>query len=355
MQNFPRPNNKTSVRAFISLAGFYRQHIHMYSEITSVLNDLLKKSKTFVWEERHEKAFKSVKDALTKAVTLKFPETTKRYKLYTDASDLAIGAVLTQWDEELKEERPVRFLSRNLQAAELAYPTVEKELLAVVYSMKKLRKYLLDKTFDLYTDNTAVRYLLCKTDPSQRLQRWIMAVQEYQFRIYHIPGKQNVGADFMSRYPPEKENDREDQEEIFDGLYPAWFISSEGQGRVYEEYLNEIFIYLLKGNQDVKDEIKTKSRKYKIADNHLYRILGDRTVIIPYIEERSRTLTEIHEGHGHFGQDASWARLFTSYWWPSTYQDVRNHVKGCHECQIFSAMPIKTQAIIEQLNTTQDG
>lgn len=73
-------------------------------------------------------------------------------------------------------EVPICFHSRKLQAAEVRYPTVGKELLAVICAFKKLRKYLLDQKFYLYTDNVAVSYLLNKSDPSQRLQRWVLAV-----------------------------------------------------------------------------------------------------------------------------------------------------------------------------------
>ncbi|KAG1119463.1 hypothetical protein G6F38_014088 [Rhizopus arrhizus] len=103
------------------------------------------------------------------------------------------------------------------------YPIVEKDLLAVIYALKKLRKYLLDKIFTLYTDNTVVRFLFFKRDPGSRLQRWVLAVQEYAFKVVHLPGKSNGVADVMSRYPPQ-ENNESDLNDQLNELYPAWLI-----------------------------------------------------------------------------------------------------------------------------------
>lgn len=189
--NFPRPKNKTDIRAFVSLAGFYRRHAQNFSELVASLNRLLGKKVDFTWTEIGQNAFECIKRCIVNAAVLQYSDPKKPYKLFTDASDIGIGAVLTQYDEDLGSDRPICFLSRKMIAAEINYPTVEKELLAVIYAMKKLRKYLLDKDFDLYTDNTAVRYLFCKSDPIQRLQRWIMAVQEYSFKVHHLPGKSN--------------------------------------------------------------------------------------------------------------------------------------------------------------------
>lgn len=194
---------------------------------------------------------------------LRFPDPNKPYRLYTDASDIGIGAVLTQEDED--GERPVCFLSRKLNDAESKYATVEKELLAVVYAFRKLRKYLLDKEFTLYTDNSAVRWLLLKSDPGSRLQRWIVAIQEYRYKVVHLPGKSNVIADALSRFPPIK-NDTESCDDEADALYPE-LLSVEVEQR-YEEYLQEVYEYLLSGDQETNGRIKDRSRIYRVVDGN---------------------------------------------------------------------------------------
>lgn len=132
IQNFPAPKTRTDIRAFVSLAGFYRRHVQGFSKIASPLNDLLKKNRVFLWGQEQEKAFQSLKLAIASAASLKYPDPAKPYKLYTDASDIGVRAVLTLWDDESEAERPICFLSRKLQGAEINYPTLEKELLAVI-------------------------------------------------------------------------------------------------------------------------------------------------------------------------------------------------------------------------------
>lgn len=118
-------------------------------------------------------------------VILQYSDPHEPYILYTDASDIGLGAVLTQ-NDHAENEPPIWFLSRKLQGAEVNYPAMEKELLAVVSSLSKLRKYLYESEFLLCTDNTDVRYLFLKSEASSRLQRWIMAVQEFKFKVKHL-------------------------------------------------------------------------------------------------------------------------------------------------------------------------
>ena len=111
IKNFPRPKNKTDVRAFAALSGFYRRRINCFSDIIAPMNDLLKKTVPFKWTERQEKAFTYVKQSIVNATQLKYPDPHAKYKIYCDASDLGIGGVLTQFDEKKQEERPVCFMS----------------------------------------------------------------------------------------------------------------------------------------------------------------------------------------------------------------------------------------------------
>lgn len=165
IRDFPRPCNATGVRAFLGLANFYRRHVQAFADLVSPLTLLTSKKARFIWGDEQENAFQALKHVLSQSTLLVFPDPNKQYHVYTDASDIGIGVVLAQEDED-GMERPVCFLSRKLKPNEVRIPVVERELLAVMYALQKLRRYLLDKSFILFTGNTAVRYLFAKADPT---------------------------------------------------------------------------------------------------------------------------------------------------------------------------------------------
>ncbi|OBZ81681.1 Transposon Tf2-6 polyprotein, partial [Choanephora cucurbitarum] len=334
IMEFPRPVNETGVRGFVNLCGFYRRHIPGFADLSVPLNELLKKKNPFNWNDACENAFKAMKKALISATTLMIPDANTEYNLYCDASEVGIGACLAAITDE--GEKPVLYLSRKLQPAETRYPTVEKELLAVIYALKKLRKYLLDRKFTLFRDNTAVCYLFNKNEPSQRLQRWVMCTQEFVFDVVHLPSTKNSVAYALSRFPPKLNDDDEDGEDFIEALYDHLMIE-EGPNQ-YEAWLGDLINYFRNCGYEARS-LKTKrlSLKYLYENGTLYRKIGLRHVLVPKFYERRRILTEIHDGHGHFGVNASWARLYQSYWWPSCYADIREHVKTCHPCQLFSS------------------
>ncbi|CEP10184.1 hypothetical protein [Parasitella parasitica] len=226
------------------------------------MNELLKKSKRFNWEQDCEQAFQALKQALAEAATLYLPSAGDKFRLYTDALEIGIGATLAVIKED-DTEQPVMFLSRKLQPAETRYPTVEKELLAVIYAMRKLRKYFLDNEFTLYCDNTAVCYQFNKSEPSQRLQRWIMCTQEFVFKIKHVSGKKNAAADALSRFPPEGHSDSKDGEDCIDALFEH-LLMNEDREDCYEDWLQDIIHYpKFPGSSKVTPKTKRLSLKYK--------------------------------------------------------------------------------------------
>ncbi|CDS12577.1 hypothetical protein LRAMOSA11497 [Lichtheimia ramosa] len=333
IQDFPRPSNPTEVRGFLGLSNFYRRHVQLFADVAEPLVAVTKKKARFTWGEKQEQALDYLKQALSKSILLVFPDPNKPYNVFTDASDVGLGVVLSQFDDN-NDDRPICFLSRKLKPAEVRYPVVERELLAVIYALQKLRRFLLDKTFTLFTDNSAVRYLFAKSDPNMRLQRWILATQEFSFQVKHIPGKSNVVADVLSRYPPKEDPSEESGEDLLTAMYDHLLI----QGPVYEQQLQPIFEYLAKPwDQTVDTRVKIKSMQYRVNDDHLYRKIGSRWVRVPFIgQERLDVLRQIHDGHGHFGINASWARLYHSYWWPNVFQQLKDFIKTCKECQLFA-------------------
>nr|GFB02165.1 reverse transcriptase domain-containing protein [Tanacetum cinerariifolium] len=121
-----------------------------------------------------------------------------------DASDFAVGAVLGQRIE--KHFRPIHNASKMMNQAEANYSTTEKEMLAVVYAFKKFRSYFIMNKSIVYTDHSALKYLFAKKDAKVRLLRWILLLQEFDFKVIDTRGAENYAADHLSRLENPYEN-----------------------------------------------------------------------------------------------------------------------------------------------------
>jgi hypothetical protein len=199
IRNALPPRTKKEVRSFIGLASYYRRFIPHFSAIALPLTDATKKSCPNVveWTEACDQAFKTLKERLTSSPVIRLPDVTKEFVLRTDASTKGLGAVLMQ--EEAGVLHPVCYASRKLSTAESSYAIVELECLAVIWAVKKFEPYLYGRAFVLETDHSPLQYLQRAQLANGRLMRWAMALQPFQFVVRVIPGKENVGADFLSR------------------------------------------------------------------------------------------------------------------------------------------------------------
>ena len=197
--------DKTQVRSFIGLTVYYREYIPHYSTIASPLTDLTKKGepKKVRWQEPQEKAYTSLKAMLTSAPILRIPDVKKPFVLRTDASDVGLGAVLLQeYDGKLY---PVSYASRKLLDRERNYSAIEKECLAVVWGIKKYMRYLYGVEFVLQTDHQPLIYINQAKFENSKVMRWAMYLQNFRIKVESIKGKDNVGADYLSRIYPEFE------------------------------------------------------------------------------------------------------------------------------------------------------
>ncbi|XP_069108942.1 uncharacterized protein [Argopecten irradians] len=194
-----RPVTKKQVRSFLGLAGFYRKFIPNFAVTAVPLTDLTKKGMPnhIIWEDPQERAFETLKKMLATSPILKLPDLEEEFILQTDASDYGIGAILLQKEED--HLLPVAYASRKLKDSERAYAVVEKECLAVVWAVQKFQKYLYGREFVLETDHQPLVYLNKMKGVNSRLMRWALQLQPYRIKIRAIRGRDNVGADFLSR------------------------------------------------------------------------------------------------------------------------------------------------------------
>ena len=195
----PTPTTKKQVRALLGLLSFYRRYIPNFATLTSPISDLTKESKarTITWTPVCEEALRKIKSAFSSAPVLKLPRLSDQFTLRTDASSVGLGAVLLQdFDGVL---HPVCFASRKLLDRERRYSTIERECLAIVWSISKFSKFLWGSEFVLQTDHKPLTYLQTSKFKNSRIMRWSLSLQEYRFSVEPLPGTQNVLADLLSR------------------------------------------------------------------------------------------------------------------------------------------------------------
>nr|GEY64333.1 reverse transcriptase domain-containing protein [Tanacetum cinerariifolium] len=151
------------IQSFLGHVGFYRRFIKYFSKIARPMTCLLKKDTPFIFSKGCVEAYQTLKRKLTEALILIPPDWDMPFELMCDASDFAIGAVLGQRQE--KHFRPIHYASKTMTEAESNYTTTEKEMLAAVYAFEKFRSYLIMNKSIVYTDHSALKYLLPRKIP----------------------------------------------------------------------------------------------------------------------------------------------------------------------------------------------
>ena len=200
IQDFPAPTTKTQIRQFLGLTGYYARYLDSYAVKAAPLTDALKgknKRGKVDWTEECERAFQLLKSDLTKSPVLFAPDFKREFIVQADASAVGAGIILAQNFEG--EEHPILFLSKKFTRAERNYSTVERELAAIIYGVKKLCHYLDGQKFILQSDHRPLTYLKKMMGLNSRLTRWALCLQQFNFTIMHKPGKQHANADALSR------------------------------------------------------------------------------------------------------------------------------------------------------------
>ena len=193
-----KPTTSSKLKSFIGVAEYFHDHIKDIAETLRPLRAMITpyiKGKTLIWTNEAIKAFEKIKEDINNCPSLYFMHSDAPVYLHTDASDYGIGAYLFQVIDG--KEHPVMFMSKTLSAHEIKWSTIDKEAYAIMYALHKMDHLLRDIPFILKTDHKNLIYL--KDSKSPRVNRWKLEAQNYNFRVEHIPGIENVIADAFSR------------------------------------------------------------------------------------------------------------------------------------------------------------
>lgn len=317
IQEMPAPLCLKELRRFLGVVSWYRRFISDFASLAHPLTYLLKKGKHWRWTEEQQTVFELLKAKLTTAPVLACPDFTKTFILQTDASDYGLGAVLTQ---ELEDgERVIAYASRTLNGAEKNYSATEKECLAIVWGIRKMRPYLEGYRFRVITDHLSLKWLNTIDNPTGRLARWALELQQHNFTVQYRKGKNNVVADALSRQPLESL-----QRVIADSLDTCTWL----QGKI----------------QQVQQQPQ-KFADYTIVGTQLFRHIPRhpndedctpwKLCVASHL--RGRVLHENHSqpAAGHLGIRKTVNRVCNRYYWPGMMRDIAKFVRSCESCQQY--------------------
>nr|GEY23248.1 reverse transcriptase domain-containing protein [Tanacetum cinerariifolium] len=297
----PHLTTVKGVRSFLCHAGFYRRFIQDFSKIARPMTHLLKKETPFVFSKECVDAFDTLKKKLTEAPILVVPDWNLPFELMCDASDFAIGAT-------------------------------EKEMLAIVYAFEKFRPYLVLSKSIVYTDHSALKYLLSKQDAKPRLLRWVLLLQEFDITIRDKKRSENLAADHLSRL----ENPHKDvlENKDINENFPLETLGSSSSDSTpwFADIPNfHTGNFIKKGlTSQQKKKFFKDVKHYFWDDPYLFRIYADQ-IIRRYVhgQEAIDILKACHEGPtgGHHGANLTVKKVFDAgFFWPTIYRDAHDMI-----------------------------
>ena len=362
IKDFPTPNTKKQLQTFLGLAGYYRRYIPGFSSIAVPLYDLLRTGAEWQWGALQESAFSQLRVFLTEEpVVLALPKSDQEFELFTDASDVGLGAVLSQ------NGQVVEYASRRLNPAEQNYSVTERELLAMVWAIEKWRKYLFGKCFLLSTDHRPLTFLKTLKEPRGRIARWISRIQEYEFRLKHTPGKDNCVADALSRLYSMSPTTPLEHETLPDTMNPVCaLLFYDDPDVLASEQRKDLeigpVIDALQCHHEFKPTSGSQRRLYQIRGQLRFSDHGVLTRSYEYhgsavqvpvlpIARRSQLMERLH-GSAHMGVEKTHDLLKVSAYWPGMETDVQKFVTTCRRCQLAKPTTNKNKAPLQPIQAS---
>ena len=313
--------------------GWYSSMIKDYATAALPLTNLLRKESKFEWTPECQKGFDELKWQLTMYPFLQPLDWDQPWHVYCDASAVAVGSALYQRAKDGGRDHPIAFASKQLTDAERNYTTTEREALAMLFSVKRYRHYLLMNKVIFFVDHMALRYLVNKPDLSGRLARWILLLIEFDYTIQYKPRKMNLQVDHLSRLSTETRIEEMDDEFLDGRLFavqkvPLWY------SYIAEFLSTQAFPTNLDRNE--RRKIRVNSTNFAIIANKLYQrgIDGILRQCVDYTEVPN-ILEACHDSayRGHFsGRLTGQKILRAGYYWPTLFADAEAYAKKFDTC-----------------------
>ena len=324
-----RPTNTKQLRGFVGMINYYKSLWPRRSHLLAPLTAMTSKNIKFKWEQVHENAFQLIKKMVAQDTMLIHPDFSKTFILHTDASDLQIGGVISQ------DGKPIAYFSKKLNAAQMKYTTIDKELLAIVETLRHFRTILLGHEIVIFTDHKNLTYPN-SDHGSQRVLRQRLIIEEYGAELRYVKGESNVVADTLSRIPINTitQNSVAAEEEVYlnrrvfeDSITFPLDLDTIREGQKDDAHLERLL-------KDVRT--KNKFRKEKVQDTRLWTML-DKTSNEPKIfvpkKARKDIIDWFHTNLHHIGDERTQQTIKQHFAWPGLGEEVSRYIRKCPICQ----------------------
>ena len=341
--DWPRPSTVKEVQSFLGFANFYRRFVKDFGRIARPLHGLTKKDAEFHWTLVEETAFRDLIKILVNGPVLAHYKPGVKCVVETDASDFALGCVLSQKGED-GHLHPIAFISRSMVEAELNYPVHDKEFLAIFYALQEWRHYLegCSVQFEVLSDHRSLEYFLTTKQLTRRQARWAEFAGDFDFKIMYRPGKEAILADTLSRradYAPRDTTATSLSRELNSHnhrplLSRAQLLAVLASSTDTTTYLDGQISTHCSRNQEYSTLLKRVPRSPRLAvgEDGLLRYSGAR-----YLPEELRTqvLQQCHDSKlsGHPGRLRTYSNVRRLFWWPKMTKTIEDYVSKCPTCQ----------------------
>lgn len=345
IQGFRAPTDASSLRSFLGLANYLSEYIQNFADLVNPMWEVLKKG-NYSWGKEANKAFQATKQAIChNTVKLGFFDTNKKTVLYADASPIAVGAVLAQEDDSGKDRRIISFASKTLTETERRYPQIQREALAIVWSVERFYFYLLGRHFTIRTDARGLSFIFDREKVSckralNRAEGWALRLGAYDYEIEWIKGRENI-ADPSSRLcaeakpfaskiyiPAEIGVVTESLRQPFDAM-PLTEVEEESakdgeQTKVKKAITNGTW------EQGIPSAFSKLKAELRITGG---LITKNGAIVLP-AAVRSKALYLAHRGHP--GITAMKTLMRARVWWPGISANIEKWVADCEGCALAS-------------------
>jgi hypothetical protein len=331
IREWPTPKTVRGVRSFLGLANFYHRFIEGYAQVARPLNDLTKKNTPFAWKEAQQTAFDTLKNHFTTAPILAYPDNDRIFRLETDASNFATGAVLSI--EQDGKWHPFAFSSHSMSPEECNYPVADKEMLSVIRSLEQWHHYLegAHHEFEIWNDHANLQWFMKHQDLNRRQAKWAQYLSRFNFKWLHKAGATMGKADALSRREDHSIGIEKDNTGVL-VIPPDWIRS------VTEVHIATDADIIINTIKDILFDFKEPDliplrKQYTLKDRIFYDENGK--IYVPEDQALRLDILKLHHDTpiaGHSGREKTLELVQRSYTWPGMSTSVKEYTNRCERC-----------------------